>query len=98
MLLCLTKRAFLQDQKFWKEEGTLFLIKVIFTKLCFINLALKISQELLQNTLNFILKFFHLELYHKNQIHGSHHEPSKMFHKGAIILTFYICIWKLSLV
>ena len=92
MLLYLTKREFLQDEKFWKEENALFLFKVIFTKICFIKFSLEISQELLPTTLNFILNFFNLELYHKNQFHGSHHAPSNIFHKSVIILTFQICI------
>ena len=98
MLLYLTKKAFLQDQKFSKEEVTLFLFKVIFTKMCFTKFSLEISQELLQTMLNFILSFFHLELYHENQFHGSHHAPSNIFHKSVIILTFHICIWNLSMV
>ena len=36
---------------------------------------------------------FHLEFYYKNQVHGSHHVPSNVFHQSVIILTFHICIW-----
>ena len=52
------KKAFLQDVKFWKEEGALFLLKVIFTKMCFAKFTLEISQDLLQTMLNFILNSF----------------------------------------
>ena len=54
------KKMFLQDEKFWKEEGTLFLFKVILTKICFTKFSLEIFQELLETSLNFILNFFHL--------------------------------------
>ena len=58
MFLYLTKIAFLQDEKFSKEEGTLFLLKVIFTIMCLTKFSPKISPELLQTTLNFILHIF----------------------------------------
>ena len=79
MLLYVTKRALLQDKKFWKEEGTLFLFKVISAKMCFTKFLLELPQELLQTTLNSILNSFYLELYHKNQCHGSHHALSNIF-------------------
>ena len=64
----------------------------------FTRLSPEISQALLQTTLNFILNVFHLEFYYKNQVHGSHHAPSNIFHQSVIILAFNICIWNLGLV
>ena len=58
--------------------------------MCFTKFSLEKSQELLQTTLNFILSFSHLKSYHKNQVHGSHHAPSNIFHKSVIILIFHI--------
>ena len=52
------KKRLLQDEKFWEEEGTLFLLKVIFTKMCLTKFSLEISQELLQTMLIFSLIFF----------------------------------------
>ena len=57
MLLYLKKELFLQDDKFWKEEDSLFLLKVIFTKMFFKKFSLEISQELLPTRLNFSLIF-----------------------------------------
>ena len=89
---------FLQDGKPWIEKGTLFSLKVMVTKMCFTKFWSKISQELLQTTLNFILNFLNLEIYHKNQVHGSDHALSNILLKCVIILTFHICIKSLSLV
>ena len=89
MLLYLAKKAFLHDEKFWKEEGILFLFNVIFIKMYFIKFSLELSKELLQAILHFNLNFFfHLKLYHKNQFHSSYHVPSNICHKSVIILTF----------
>ena len=51
----------------------------------------KISLELLKATLNFILNFLNLEIYHKNQVHGSDHALSNILHKSAIILILSSC-------
>ena len=64
------------------------MLYVILNKMCFTIFSPKISQELLQTTLKFILHFFHWELYHKNQVYGSHHAPSNTFHKSVIILSY----------
>ena len=97
MLLYLTKKRFYKMKSFQKRK-VLYFFKVIFTKMRFTKILLEISQELLQTTLSFILNFFQLELYHKNQFHGSHHTPSNICHKSLITLTLRICIWNLSLV
>ena len=93
-----TKELFLQVEQSWKEEGTLFLLKIIVTKMCFPKFWLKISPELLKATLNFILNFLSFEIYHKNQVHGSDHVVSNILHKSVITLMFHICIKTLSLV
>ena len=61
MLLYLAKKPFLHDEKFLKGEGTLFLFKVIFTKMYFIKFSLELSKELLQAMLHFNLNFFSFE-------------------------------------
>ena len=80
MLLYLTKRAVFTRWPTLKGKGTLFLYKVIVTKMCFTKLSPEISHELLQTTLNFIINVFHLEFYYKNQLHGSNQVPSNIFH------------------
>ena len=81
-----------------KEEGTLILLKVIVTKKCFTKFSPKISEKLLHTTLKFFVNFFHCEFYHKNQVDGSNHAQSYIFHKSATILTFNICIWNMNLI
>ena len=98
MLLYLTKKLFLKDEKSWKENATLFSLKAIVTKMSFTKFWPKISQELWQTTLNFILIFLNLETYHKNKVHGFDHALSNILHKSVIILTFHICIKSLSLI
>ena len=84
--------------KFWKEEGTFFSLQVIVTKMCFVKFWPKISPELLKGTSNFVLNFSNLEIYHKNQVHGSDHALPNILHKSVISLIFHICIKSLSFV
>ena len=46
----LKKELFLSDENSWKEEGNLFLFKVIFKKICFTKFLSEIYQELLNTT------------------------------------------------
>ena len=97
MLLYLTKKLFLKDEKSWKENATLFSLKAIVTKMSFTKFWPKISQELWQTTLNFILIFLNLETYHKNKVHDFDHALSNILHKSVNFNFSYICIKSLSL-
>ena len=94
MLLYLTIRTVFTRWKILKRRRYF----VIAYGYCHENVLYKVSQELLQTTLNFVSNFFQLEFYHKNQVHGSDHAQSIIFHKSVINLTFHTCIWNLSLV
>ena len=48
-----------------KRVSYFIFAKAFFTKMCFTNFSLEISQELLQITLNFIFKFTYLNSYLK---------------------------------
>ena len=76
----------------------MFSLQVIVTKMCFAKFWAKISPELLKTTLNFVLNFLNLEIYHKNQVHGSDHGLWNILHKSVTILIFHICIKSLRLV
>ena len=73
------------------------MLKVIVTKIWFTDFWSKISPEL-KVTSNFIFNFLSLEIYHKNQIHGSNDALSNILHKSIIFLMFHICTKSLSLV
>ena len=88
---CLYKMKMLQKRKVFCFCLNLLQRNVFFEVLT------EISEELLQTTLNFVLNFFHLEFYHKKQVHGSHHAVLNVYHKSAIILTFHIFISNLGL-
>ena len=93
MLLYLAKKAVFTSWKVWKEESTLFLLKAIFTKMCFTKFSLSGT---VTDHFKFFLNVFHLKSYRKFQVHGSHHAKSNIFIKSVIILTCHICIWNLS--
>ena len=98
MFFYLIKRAFLQDEKFRKEEDTLYLFKVIFTKMCFTTFSLEISQELLQITSDFIVNFFSFGTLSQKSISWFPSCTVKYISKRVIILTFQIYIRNLNVV
>ena len=92
------KSCFYKMKSLERRQILYFCENIFVTKTCFTKFSLKISQQPLRTRLNFIVNVFHFEFYCKNQVHGSHHGPSNIFHKSVIILTFHICIQNLSLV
>ena len=55
-------------------------------KICFAKFFARNISETVTDHIKF---FFHLELYQKNQVHGSHHAQSNIFHKSVIIQLAY---------